>query len=130
MLQFNLKHWRETLTKNEDKIILTIGFFLVAILSFGAGKLSETYHPQAPIIFQDAPGKGCAVNISPENVAVTASADNNSNEKIQGKIIGNKNSKIYHVPGGAFYNKISPQNRMYFNSEDEAQKSGYRKAKN
>lgn len=44
------------------------------------------------------------------------------------KIIGNKNSKIYHTPDQAGYN-ILPKNIVYFNSEQEALAAGYRKAK-
>ncbi|MBC2575191.1 thermonuclease family protein [Peptostreptococcus canis] len=46
-----------------------------------------------------------------------------------GKIKGNSKSMIYHVPGGASYNKISKNNVVYFNSEEEAQAAGYRRAK-
>lgn len=45
----------------------------------------------------------------------------------QGIIKGNKNSKIYHLPGQKDYDKISPKNVVYFNSE--AQAAGYRVAK-
>lgn len=45
-----------------------------------------------------------------------------------GKIVGNRNSKIYHVPGQAGYN-MSSANAVYFNSEQEAISAGYRKAK-
>jgi len=45
------------------------------------------------------------------------------------KIIGNKGSKIYHLPGQASYHRIEEKNRIYFNSEEEAVKAGYRKAK-
>ena len=47
----------------------------------------------------------------------------------QGIIKGNKNSKIYHLPGQRDYDKISPKNVIYFNSEAEAQAAGYRVAK-
>ncbi len=47
----------------------------------------------------------------------------------QGKIKGNKNSKIYHVPGGRDYNKVSQKNVVFFNTEQEAQAAGYRRAK-
>ena len=47
----------------------------------------------------------------------------------QGIIKGNKNSKIYHLPGQKDYDKISPKNVVYFNSEAEAQAAGYRVAK-
>ncbi len=47
----------------------------------------------------------------------------------EGKIKGNKKSKIYHMPGGKSYNKISKNNVVYFDSEEEAIKAGYRKAR-
>ena len=45
-----------------------------------------------------------------------------------GKIVGNVNSKIYHVPGQAGY-RMNSSNAVYFNSEQEAIAAGYRKAK-
>jgi len=48
-------------------------------------------------------------------------------EKV-GKIIGNRKSKIYHLPGQANY-EIAEKNRVYFDSEEEAKKAGYRRAK-
>lgn len=47
----------------------------------------------------------------------------------QGKIKGNSNSMIYHVPGGASYDKISVNNVVYFDTEQDAINAGYRKAK-
>ena len=47
----------------------------------------------------------------------------------QGKIKGNKSSMIYHVPGGASYDKISANNVVYFDTEQDAINAGYRKAK-
>lgn len=43
------------------------------------------------------------------------------------KIVGNRNSKIYHVPGQAGY-RMNSANAVYFNSEAEAKAAGYRKA--
>lgn len=44
------------------------------------------------------------------------------------KIVGNRNTHIYHVPGQAGY-KMNSANAVYFNSEQEAINAGYRKAK-
>lgn len=44
-----------------------------------------------------------------------------------GPVIGNRNSKIYHVANGANYH-ISPKNAVYFNSEAAARAAGYRKS--
>ena len=49
-------------------------------------------------------------------------------EKV-GKIIGNLKSKIYHLPGQASYEKVKQENRRYFDSEEEAIRAGYQKAK-
>jgi hypothetical protein len=119
----NINELKDTLIKNEDKIILFIGFALVAILSFGMGKLSEAYRPPMPIVFKNAPD--CpTILANAVNAPGTVDA-----AKTEGKIIGNKNSKIYHIPGSASYNKISPENRVYFDTEADAEKAGYRKTK-
>lgn len=45
----------------------------------------------------------------------------------QGQIIGNKNSKVYHLPG-AGGNLPAEKNRVYFKTEAEAKAAGYRPA--
>lgn len=47
-----------------------------------------------------------------------------------GQIIGNRNSRIYHTPACPDYNKVSEKNRDYFSSEAEAERAGYRRARN
>ncbi len=49
--------------------------------------------------------------------------------KVSGKIIGNKRSKIYHLPGGVFYGKVNKDNRVYFDNEEQAARAGYQKSK-
>jgi len=60
---------------------------------------------------------------TPVTPAAPSSAD-------QTMIIGNKNSKIYHLPGCAGYTKVSEQNQVKFPSVEEAEKAGFRIAKN
>lgn len=43
-------------------------------------------------------------------------------------IKGNQNSKIYHVPSGRDYDKVSAKNIVWFQTEKEAQEAGYRRA--
>lgn len=59
----------------------------------------------------------------------TSSAPVQNQTSAAGKIKGNINSKgekIYHVPGGAYYNKTVAEE--LFNTEAEAQAAGYRKS--
>jgi micrococcal nuclease len=45
------------------------------------------------------------------------------------EIIGNRLSKIYRLSGDVGCNRIKEENRVYFDTEEEAIKAGYRRAK-
>jgi hypothetical protein len=45
------------------------------------------------------------------------------------KVIGNRDSKRYHLPGMKYYDKVMLYHRVIFNSEIEAIKAGYSKAR-
>jgi micrococcal nuclease len=49
---------------------------------------------------------------------------------VEGEVIGNRNSKIYHLPNCPDYNKVAERNREIFATEAAAVAAGYRKAKN
>lgn len=46
-----------------------------------------------------------------------------------GRIIGNKNSMIYHLPTGRDYKKVTYRNAVFFNTAQEAEAAGFRQAK-
>lgn len=54
--------------------------------------------------------------------------DQETNLECKGKIKGNANSQIYHVPGGSFYESTT-DNIVWFCSEKDASDAGYRKSK-
>lgn len=56
------------------------------------------------------------------------SDDQETNLDCKGKIKGNANSHIYHVPGGSYYN-LTTDNIVWFCSEKAAEDAGYRKSK-
>lgn len=77
--------------------------------------------------------KGKAV--TPTNTNTNNNSNSNSHQTdtspivtTDGKIIGNSDSHIYHVPGQASYN-IKSSHAVYFNSEQEAINAGYTRAK-
>lgn len=45
------------------------------------------------------------------------------------EVIGNRRSKIYRLPGNVGCGRIKEENRVYFDTEEEAIKAGYRRAK-
>ena len=44
------------------------------------------------------------------------------------KVIGNSDSKKYHLPGMKYYNAVKDYHRVEFDSESDAIKAGYNKA--
>ena len=46
----------------------------------------------------------------------------------KGKVIGNRDSKRYHLPGMKYYDKVLAYHRVEFDSEKEAIEAGYHKA--
>jgi endonuclease YncB( thermonuclease family) len=46
------------------------------------------------------------------------------------EVIGNRQSRIYHLKGCSSYGKVSPKNRVNFKNRNEAEAAGYRIAKN
>ncbi|PCC97375.1 deoxyribonuclease I [Halopseudomonas pelagia] len=54
-----------------------------------------------------------------------------SHAAVQGEIIGNRNSKVFHLPQGCpSYNLVAERNRVIFETVAQAQAGGYRKAGN
>lgn len=68
--------------------------------------------------------------INADLVLVPGNGHSAPNGNSDGKIIGNKNSKIYHLPGCSSYSKVSEKNQVKFESAAEAEKAGYKLAGN
>lgn len=64
-----------------------------------------------------------------KNQSSSNQKDTQSATSCEGKIKGNQNSKIYHVPTGTHYNQTM-NNVIWFCTEKDAQEAGYKKAKN
>lgn len=45
-----------------------------------------------------------------------------------GPVIGNRRSRVYHLPGQRDYGDVAERNRVYFESEESARAAGYRPA--
>lgn len=74
---------------------------------------------------QQATSAGQQTNSNTKSGSTGQQGDINTNDT--GKIVGNINSHIYHVPGQSGYS-MNAANAVYFNTEQEAQAAGYRKS--
>ncbi|KYH29222.1 MULTISPECIES: ComEC/Rec2 family competence protein [Clostridium] len=73
---------------------------------------------------------GSVTKSSTKSTTNNASKSTTNNNVSKGLIKGNINSKgekIYHLPGGAYYDKTIPE--VWFNTEEEARAAGFRPSK-
>lgn len=47
----------------------------------------------------------------------------------RGPVLGNRRSRLYHLPGQPHYDDVAPANRVYFPNEDAARAAGYQPAR-
>ena len=123
---------------HQQKIAITLGYALVFLLAFALGRISISL-PDPPDIKIEEP----ATQLQPNNTAevkglqsVNPISTTTKNSLLPtpegdcaGKIKGNISSasRIYHLPGGAFYKRTAAE--ACFNTEAEAQAAGFRKSR-
>jgi endonuclease YncB( thermonuclease family) len=76
---------------------------------------------QAPAVI--SPGSTGTASAQPNGFTASTAA-------ATGPIIGNRNSKVYHLPGCASYNRVSEKNQVKFATVAEAEQAGYKLAGN
>ena len=130
----NLANLKQFVKDNERDIVLVIGIVLIALLSFGAGRLTAPKLVREPIVIDkskiDMPTAAISANLSADLIKSETSIKISGQNNQQGKFVASKNSKYYHWPWAPAAQRIKPENRRWFNSEDEAQKAGYKRASN
>ncbi|MFY4774469.1 thermonuclease family protein [Metabacillus sp. RGM 3146] len=89
----------------------------------------DGYHPdgKSQIASRSSGEPGQTSNIT-GNAQTNSSGDKETNLSCKGKIKGNANSHIYHVPSGEYYNSLH-KHIVWFCSAKDAEKAGYRQSK-
>lgn len=112
-------------TESQKELYLAAVIILVAIISFGLGRLSKIREEKTPITIEnikaDAVSTSSTININ-ANKAVT-----NKNDKI---FVASKNGKKYYYAWCESAKIIKEQNRVWFSTQAAAEKAGYEPASN
>jgi hypothetical protein len=104
---------------HQYKIVLSIAFVLVGLLGFGLGQIYSTDSTVPEIAIEE-------VFSSPANYTPIVSGTQSQSTACSGGIKGSA-SLIYHVPGGAFYDRTTNPIRC-FQTEEEAITAGFKKS--
>jgi hypothetical protein len=122
----------------EYKIVLVLGFFLVAIISFEGGILQGRKMLQNPIIIEkpaeNTANQAAASQNAPEAQNSIQEAKNtvSSSDIVPQNcaFVGSKNSDKYHLPSCRYAKNINEANRVCFSSAEDAAAKGYQPDKN
>lgn len=112
-----LPNFKQLVKKHWTDIILAIFIILIALISFGIGRLLLPQPNQNSIIIQNP--------ICSDNTASIQQSLGNEIKVEQGTFVGSVSSDKYHWPTCSWAKKISLENQVWFSSEDEAQAAGY-----
>ncbi len=122
------------IVENKEKVVLACCAILIFIVGFGTGRAehevkktnkNQAYYTTKSSAIKTAGEEGNVAPISSTPVPVQSTADSKvdqTNCPIKGT-----SSKIYHLAGGAFYDRITSPVAC-FSTEAEAVAAGYRKS--
>ncbi|MCK9352276.1 MAG: hypothetical protein WCT49_04890 [Candidatus Paceibacterota bacterium] len=110
----------------DKNTFLTAMAILIALISFGLGRLSglETVRKNVEIEFP----KGQEASAFLGTFATTTPKAPIA--KTSGTYVASKNGTKYYLPTCASSNRISAQNKIWFDTKEEAQNAGYSPAAN
>ena len=127
-----IKHFLKVLTTPE--VYMAIVLILVGAASFGLGRLSALEESKPPVRIL---GSNAAVAVSGTAGAAEETAVIKESEEAGlpdlapgGKYVASKNGSKYHFPWCSGAKRIAENNKVWFNSTEEARAAGYEPAAN
>jgi len=106
---------------NNTELYLMAVIVLVAVISFGLGRLSKIREEKTPITIENA-------ETGESKPLLTSNVDNEiKTDKI---FVASRNGKKYYYAWCESANVIKEQNRVWFATQAEAEKAGYQPAAN
>jgi len=138
MLAEFIKKCKLKLKPLEQEIILIMIIILIALISFGLGRLSKIRENKTPITIENISGNISEFQIGNSGKNVSAPAAQ-TGEKPKGipsasygekLFVASKTGTKYHYPWCPGALNIKEENKIWFSSREEAEKAGYTPAGN
>ena len=102
-----LSYLKNFVKKNEADIVLVIGVILVALISFGAGRLTSFQADEEPILIQEPLTASIQQSLEPEKAGESGQPE----PAEKGKFVGSIKSDKYHWPWSSSAKRIKPENQ-------------------
>jgi len=124
----DLQSTGEWFKRNQADMAIVIGFILVALIAFGAGRLATPEIVRNPIIIEEPAASSTndiLSNVSQSLNAAAGQGMQNIAQNAKGMFVASKSGTKYYWPWCSWAERIKPENQRWFNSEKEAQTAGY-----
>lgn len=107
---------------NQSDLFIAALIFLVGLGSFGLGRLSAVWPRKEPLTIQEV----ATTTTAGEGTATVLG----STFPTQGKYVASKSGKVYHYPWCPGAARIKEENKIWFQTKQEAEGRGLRPAGN
>lgn len=130
MLNDYLQKVKQWCIDNKSDLYVAAIIFLTALTSFGLGRLSVLWPEKEPITI-----KNYELGIKNNGTAVKMASTTSSNSLFiipnsSGKYVASKSGSAYHFPWCSGALRIKEENKIWFETKEEAEKAGYKPAGN
>lgn len=138
MLSDYIKKVKPWVEANKQDLYIAVLIFLVGMTSFGLGRLSILWPKKEPIRI-DQVGENGQVDKSSASGGLVPPINNFTKRSdltaspilsSRGRYVASKSGTAYHYPWCQGALKIKEENKVWFNTKEEAEKAGYKPAGN
>ena len=118
--------WKEKWDKNKTPIVVGVCFVLVFFLGFGVGSFVKEERQVNKFQNNYTTKTKNSPTLDKNNLVIQATTTPVNEKCVVKGNISAKGKKIYHILGGAFYEKVKPE--QCFATEGEASAQGFAKS--
>ena len=115
----------------ENELFIALVIISVGFISFDLGRLSKIRENKTPITIENLGAVSAPAKLKETEFRVAPAAEtrfqNNQEDKL---FVASKNGTKYHYPWCSGALNIKEENKMWFSTKEEAEKSGYTPASN
>ena len=134
MLYEYIEKVKSRIIDTKSDLYIAALIFLVGMASFGLGRLSVLWPTKEPITIESQTNADYtqtnAENKQTGAGVILRESASGPRESALGKYIASKNGMAYHFPWCPGAQRIKEENKVWFQSKEEAEKAGYKPAGN
>ncbi len=128
-----IKKYKDKIKPFESDLVVVIVIILVALISFGLGRLSKIRENKTPITVENVVSNifGASEESDVPKIGESSNPTSFNGVNVGEKLfVASKSGTKYHYPWCPGALNIKEENKIWFSSKEEAEKAGYSPAGN